>query len=112
AIEVINQHLEKEKKGQMGKNDNYLTLNSTEAQEVIKNWLPVDIYIVSHPEPFQKFICQGMILGTDGEKMSKSRGNIINPNELVEKYGADALRLYEIFLGPPEQTTSFNTNGV
>jgi len=53
-----------------------------------------------------------MILGADGEKMSKSRGNIINPNELVEKYGADALRLYEIFLGPPEQTTSFDINGV
>jgi len=53
-----------------------------------------------------------MILGADGEKMSKSRGNIINPNELVEKYGADALRLYEVFLGPPEQTTNFDVNGV
>ncbi|CAG8455511.1 21723_t:CDS:10 [Gigaspora margarita] len=53
-----------------------------------------------------------MILGADGEKMSKSRGNVINPNELVEKYGADALRLAEIFLGPPEQTTNFNVKSV
>jgi leucyl-tRNA synthetase len=53
-----------------------------------------------------------MILGTDGEKMSKSRGNVVNPDELVEKYGADALRLYEIFLGPPEQTTKFDPDGV
>jgi leucyl-tRNA synthetase len=53
-----------------------------------------------------------MILGADGEKMSKSRGNIVSPDELVETYGADALRLYEVFLGPPEQTTSFDINGV
>jgi leucyl-tRNA synthetase len=53
-----------------------------------------------------------MILGVDGEKMSKSRGNVVNPDELVEKYGADALRLAEIFLGPPEQTTSFQANSV
>jgi len=115
----------------------YLALNSPEAHKIIKNWLPVDIYIggqehanlhllyarfwhkilykigiVSQPEPFQKLLCQGMILGEDGEKMSKSRGNIINPNELVEKYGADALRLYEIFLGPVEQTTNFDSKGV
>jgi leucyl-tRNA synthetase len=53
-----------------------------------------------------------MILGTDGEKMSKSRGNIVSPDSLIEEYSADALRLYEIFLGPPEQTTNFNPNGV
>ena len=53
-----------------------------------------------------------MILGTDGEKMSKSRGNVVNPDELVKKYGADALRLYEIFLGPPEQTTKFDPDDV
>ncbi|CAG8787616.1 16812_t:CDS:2, partial [Cetraspora pellucida] len=47
----------------------------------------------------------------DGEKMSKSRGNVINPNELVEKYGADALRLYEVFVGPIDQTANFNTDG-
>src|SRR4051794_24257997 len=70
------------------------------------------IGISSQPEPFQRLLCQGMILGTDGEKMSKSRGNVVSPNELVEKYGADALRLYEVFLGPPEQTTSFDPTGV
>ncbi|MEG7979224.1 MAG: class I tRNA ligase family protein [Mollicutes bacterium UO1] len=64
------------------------------------------------PEPFQKFFCQGMILGADGEKMAKSRGNVVNPDQLVEKYGADALRLYEIFLGSPEQTTKFDPDGV
>jgi leucyl-tRNA synthetase len=53
-----------------------------------------------------------MILGSDGEKMSKSRGNIVNPNELIEKHGTDALRLYEIFIAPPEQTTNFDVNGV
>jgi leucyl-tRNA synthetase len=53
-----------------------------------------------------------MILGADGQKMSKSLGNVVNPDELVEKYGADALRLYEIFLGPPEQTTKFDPSGV
>jgi len=115
----------------------YLSLDSKETKEIIKNWLPVDIYIggqehanlhllyarfwhkvlykigvVKHPEPFQKLICQGIILGEDGEKMSKSRGNVINPDELVEKYGADALRLAEIFLGPPEQTTSFDSKNV
>jgi len=119
------------------KNDNYLALNSNEAREIIKNWLPVDIYIggqehanlhllyarfwhkilhktgaVSQLEPFQKLICQGMILGADGEKMSKSRGNIINPNELIEKYGADSLRLYEAFIGPIGQTANFNNDGV
>jgi len=68
--------------------------------------------VVFHSEPFQKFICQGMILGADGEKMSKSRGNVINPNELIEKYGADALRLYEVFIGPVDQTTNFDPDGV
>gem|GEM_PF-3287060 len=53
-----------------------------------------------------------MILGEDGEKMSKSRGNIINPDPLIEKYGADALRLATIFLAPPEQTTSFKLESV
>ncbi|CAH1770716.1 268_t:CDS:1, partial [Entrophospora sp. SA101] len=70
------------------------------------------IDIVSQPEPFQKLICQGMILGEDGEKMSKSRGNIINPDPLIEEYGADALRLAMIFLAPPEQTASFKLESV
>jgi len=68
--------------------------------------------IVSKSEPFQKLICQGMILGEDGEKMSKSKGNIIDPNKLIEKYSADALRLYVIFIGPIIQSTSFKIEGV
>jgi leucyl-tRNA synthetase len=71
-----------------------------------------EIDIVNCSEPFQKLLCQGMILGKDGRKMSKSLGNVINPDECIEKYGADALRIYEIFIGPPEQTTNFDINGV
>ncbi|CAI2195044.1 2234_t:CDS:2, partial [Funneliformis geosporum] len=70
------------------------------------------IGLVLQPEPFQKLICQGMILGEDGEKMSKSRGNIVNPDPLITKYGADALRLAIIFLAPPEQTTSFKSESI
>ncbi|MCQ3908898.1 MAG: class I tRNA ligase family protein [Mycoplasmoidaceae bacterium] len=59
-----------------------------------------DIGVVPTKEPFQKVVNQGMILGTNGEKMSKSRGNVINPNEIVKNLGADTLRLYEVFMGP------------
>jgi leucyl-tRNA synthetase len=59
-----------------------------------------DAGLCSHSEPFQKLVHQGMILGEDGEKMSKSRGNVINPDHVIEKYGADTLRLYEMFMGP------------
>ena len=52
--------------------------------------------------PFQKLVHQGMILGSDGEKMSKSRGNVVNPDDVVKEHGADALRLYEMFMGPLE----------
>jgi leucyl-tRNA synthetase len=100
-------------------------------------WLPVDLYIggaehavlhllyarfwhkvlydlgvVSTKEPFYKLVNQGMILGDNGEKMSKSRGNVINPDEIVGQYGADTLRMYEMFMGPLEQTKPWNTNGV
>ncbi|NLF38240.1 leucine--tRNA ligase [bacterium] len=100
-------------------------------------WMPVDLYIggaehavlhllyarfwhkvlydlghVSTPEPFTKLVNQGMILGEDGEKMSKSRGNVINPDDVVTQYGADTLRLYEMFMGPLEQTKPWNMNGV
>jgi len=71
-----------------------------------------DIGVVSTPEPFMKLINQGMILGEDGEKMSKSRGNVINPDDVVREYGADTLRLYEMFMGPLEQTKPWNTRGV
>jgi leucyl-tRNA synthetase len=59
-----------------------------------------DIGIVPTQEPFQRIINQGMILGPNGEKMSKSKGNVINPDEIIESHGADALRLYESFMGP------------
>lgn len=102
-----------------------------------KYWLPVDLYIggaehavlhllysrfwhkvlfdrghVSHPEPFNRLVNQGMILGENGEKMSKSRGNVVNPERVVEQRGADALRLYEMFMGPLEQVKPWQTSGV
>ncbi|CAC13266.1 LEUCYL-TRNA SYNTHETASE (LEUCINE--TRNA LIGASE) [Mycoplasmopsis pulmonis] len=103
----------------------YEKLDSEEAKKRFKKWLPVDLYIggqehavlhllysrfwhrflydigvVPTKEPFQKVVNQGMILGTDGQKMSKSRGNIINPSEIVDELGADTLRVYEMFMGP------------
>jgi leucyl-tRNA synthetase len=100
-------------------------------------WLPVDLYVggaehavlhllysrfwhkvlfdrghVSHPEPFRKLVNQGMILGENGEKMSKSRGNVVNPEQVVNDRGADALRLYEMFMGPLEQVKPWQTSGV
>jgi leucyl-tRNA synthetase len=100
-------------------------------------WLPVDLYIggaehavlhllysrfwhkvlfdrghVSHPEPFNRLVNQGMILGENGEKMSKSRGNVVNPEKVVEQRGADALRLYEMFMGPLEQVKPWSMKGV
>ena len=102
-----------------------------------KYWMPVDLYIggpehtVSHllysrfwhkvlydvglvdvVEPFQKLVHQGMILGQDGEKMSKSRGNIINPDEIVKKYGADSLRVYEMFMGPLSKDKPWQDRGI
>lgn len=71
-----------------------------------------DIGVVSTPEPFMKLINQGMILGEDGEKMSKSRGNVINPDDVVRDYGADTLRMYEMFMGPLEQVKPWNMRGV
>ncbi|MDB4866741.1 MAG: leucine--tRNA ligase [Cohnella sp.] len=102
-----------------------------------REWLPVDLYIggaehavlhllyarfwhkvlydmgvVSTKEPFYKLVNQGMILGSNNEKMSKSRGNVINPDDIVSEFGADTLRMYEMFLGPLEATKPWNTNGV
>jgi leucyl-tRNA synthetase len=102
-----------------------------------KYWLPIDLYIggaehavlhllysrfwhkllhdlgyVSTQEPYQKLINQGMILGEDGQKMSKSRGNVINPDDVVSEYGADSMRLYEMFMGPLEATKPWSMNGV
>ena len=100
-------------------------------------WMPVDLYVggaehavlhllyarfwhhvlhdlghVSTREPFQKLFNQGMILGEDGSKMSKSRGNVINPDEIVDEYGADSMRLYEMFMGPLDKAKPWNTNGL
>ncbi len=106
-------------------------------KKLLDHWLPVDLYIggqehavlhllyarfwhkflydigvVSSKEPFKKLFHQGMILGENGEKMSKSRGNVINPDEIVEKYGADSLRLYEMFMGPLEASLPWSTSGL
>lgn len=105
--------------------------------EIEKYWMPVDLYVggaehavlhllysrfwhkvlydlglVSTKEPFHKLVNQGMILGEDGEKMSKSRGNVINPDSVVKEYGADTLRIYEMFMGPLEKTKPWSMNGV
>jgi leucyl-tRNA synthetase len=71
-----------------------------------------DLGVVPTKEPFQKLVNQGMILGTNHEKMSKSKGNVINPDEIVEKFGADTLRLYEMFMGPLEASKPWSTEGI
>jgi len=71
-----------------------------------------DLGHVSTPEPFFKLVNQGLILGEDGQKMSKSRGNVVNPDDILEEFGADAFRLYEMFMGPLQDTKPWNTRGV
>jgi len=71
-----------------------------------------DLGHVSTAEPFYKLVNQGLILGEDGQKMSKSRGNVINPDDILAQYGADAFRLYEMFMGPLEMTKPWSTAGV
>jgi len=71
-----------------------------------------DLGYVSTPEPFYKLVNQGLILGEDGQKMSKSRGNVINPDDILVEYGADAFRLYEMFMGPLEMVKPWSTKGV
>jgi leucyl-tRNA synthetase len=103
----------------------------------LKYWLPVDLYVggaehavlhllyarfwhkflydlglVPTKEPFQKLVNQGIILGPDHEKMSKSRGNVINPDSVIEKYGADTFRLYEMFMGPFESEKPWSEEGI
>lgn len=105
--------------------------------EKLKHWLPVDLYIggVEHAvlhllyarfwhkvlydlaivptkEPFQKLFNQGMILGEDNEKMSKSKGNVINPDDIVQSHGADTLRLYEMFMGPLDAAIAWSEKGL
>ncbi|MFM7103710.1 MAG: leucine--tRNA ligase, partial [Verrucomicrobiota bacterium] len=71
-----------------------------------------DLGHVSTPEPFFKLVNQGLILGEDGQKMSKSRGNVVNPDDILKEYGADAFRLYEMFMGPLQDSKPWNTQGV
>ncbi|QGH35377.1 leucine--tRNA ligase [Gracilibacillus salitolerans] len=105
--------------------------------DTLKEWLPVDVYIggaehavlhllyarfwhkflfdigvVPTKEPFQKLFNQGMILGENNEKMSKSKGNVVNPDEIVLTHGADTLRLYEMFMGPLDASVAWSTNGL
>lgn len=107
------------------------------SEKADNDWLPVDLYVggaehavlhllyarfwhqvlfdlgyTKHPEPFQKLVHQGMILGSDGEKMSKSRGNVVNPDDVVSAHGADSLRLYEMFMGPLEAVKPWQTSQV
>ncbi len=107
------------------------------AREKLDHWCPVDLYVggaehavmhllyarffsyalhdlgyVGYEEPFMKLRNQGLILGPDGDKMSKSKGNVVNPDEVVSQYGADAIRLYEMFLGPLEDAKPWDTKGV
>ena len=72
----------------------------------------IDLGYVSTPEPFFKLVNQGIILGEDGQKMSKARGNVVNPDDMVAEFGADAFRLYEMFMGPLQDTKPWNTQGV
>ncbi len=71
-----------------------------------------DLGCVSTPEPFFKLVNQGLILGEDGQKMSKSRGNVVNPDDILVEYGADAFRLYEMFMGPLQDSKPWSTKGV
>ena len=105
--------------------------------ELLKHWMPVDLYMggpehaVGHllyarfwnnflynqglspvKEPFKKLRHQGMILGPNGEKMSKSKGNVINPDDMVKEYGADALRIYEMFMGPIDAAKPWDPKGI
>jgi leucyl-tRNA synthetase len=107
------------------------------SKEKLEHWLPVDVYIggaehavlhllyarfwhkvlydigvVATKEPFQKLFNQGMILGENNEKMSKSKGNVVNPDDIVDSHGADTLRLYEMFMGPLDASIAWSTNGL
>jgi leucyl-tRNA synthetase len=71
-----------------------------------------DLGYVTTKEPFHKLVNQGMILGEDGQKMSKSRGNVVNPDKVIDDYGADSMRLYEMFMGPLESIKPWSMQGV
>lgn len=107
------------------------------SKKAIEYWMPVDLYVggtehavlhllysrfwhkvlydlglVNTKEPFQRLVNQGMILGEDGQKMSKSRGNVINPDDIIKEYGADSMRVYEMFMGPLEVSKPWATAGL
>lgn len=118
----------------------YIDPNNEEAladPDKLKYWSPVDLYVggaehavlhllyarfwhkflydlgvVPTKEPFQKLVNQGMILGENHEKMSKSKGNVVNPDDIVDKYGADTLRMYEMFMGPLDQSIAWSEDGL
>ena len=117
--------------------DDFLEIDSEEAKQRLNKWLPVDLYIggqehavlhlmyarfwflflkdigiVDKEEPFQKLFNQGMILGPDGSKMSKSKGNVVNPDEIVEQFGADSLRVYEMFMGALDDDKPWSVDGI
>src|SRR5438045_909225 len=71
-----------------------------------------DLGYLSKAEPFQRLVNQGIILGEDNQKMSKSRGNIVNPDDVIDEYGADAFRCYEMFMGPLQQMKPWSMRGV
>lgn len=71
-----------------------------------------DAGVVSTPEPFKRLVHQGIVLGEDNQKMSKSRGNVVNPDDMIDQFGADAVRLYEMFMGPLESMKPWSTRGV
>jgi len=123
----------KNKKSKNKKNSHGITWD----KQKLKYWLPVDLYVggaehavlhllyarfwhkflydigwVSTKEPFQRLFNQGLILGPDGQKMSKSRGNVINPDEVIKEYGADTLRMYEMFLGPLEAEKPWSIDAI
>ena len=118
-------------------NGNFLDLSDKKVQEQINAWLPVDLYvggaehavlhllysrfwhkvlydcgIVTTKEPYKKLFNQGIILGENGVKMSKSLGNVVNPDPVVKEYGADALRVYEMFMGPLDAMKPWSTKGL
>ncbi|MFH1099054.1 MAG: class I tRNA ligase family protein [Candidatus Uhrbacteria bacterium] len=119
----------------MSSSDESLSMSSY--QDAFRHWLPVDWYnggmehttlhllysrfwnlflhdigVVPEREPYKKRTSHGLVLATDGEKMSKSRGNVVNPDEIIEKFGADVVRVYEMFIGPFDQPVPWSTDGL
>ena len=134
---VIAENLKSMPGRQAGKIQISKQIQNPKFKESLNHWLPVDLYVggVEHAvlhllyarfwhkflydigavltkEPFKKLVNQGLILGPDGQKMSKSRGNVVNPDEMVEKFGADSLRLYEMFMGPLEDAKPWDPRGI